>query len=157
MPNMELENSLDEGSQRKWADGESTTSLIVIFVDMVARNHLRRFGQFLQDFHGRLKSQEANFDIGFVGASDKRLIDLQVRAHKVFFLLTLCERHFQLSPQEYADCASLVHCENMTFVKVVRILSTVCAEVDLLKHEARTNLFPALLFYGEYSKHSFAP
>ena len=66
-----------------------------------------------------------------------------------YLLLHKYVLQLQLTPYEQTTLLQLVRTDNKVLNKVVAVLATLCAECDLLKHEAETKFYTALLFYGE--------
>ena len=46
----------------------------------------------------------------------------------------------------------LIQTDNKILKKILTVFTSLCCEIDALKHEAETKIFPCLLYYGEGGK-----
>lgn len=102
-------------------------------IKIVGELELRKYGKFLEEYGSQLR--------GIEHALDETLSDV--------WNSELDPVSLQLLPLERTTVLDLISTDNKVLNKVISVLAILCWEIDQLNYEAKTVLFPALLFYGE--------
>ncbi|XP_033098788.1 WASH complex subunit 4-like isoform X2 [Anneissia japonica] len=100
---------------------------------IVGEVQLRKYGKFLEDYAAQLKGIEDALDDSIGDAWD----------------FTLDPIKLQYCPYEQTSLLELIKTDNKVFNKVITVFASLCCEMGVLKHEAETKYYNALMFYGE--------
>ncbi|XP_059151833.1 WASH complex subunit 4-like isoform X4 [Physella acuta] len=100
---------------------------------IVGELQLKKYGNFLEEYATQLKEIEDALDDTIGDAWDMSLDPISM----------------QILPYEQTTLLQLIRTDNKILNKVLTVLAALCAEIDALRHEARSKFYNALLLYGE--------